>query len=401
MELSRSGFTLSDRYTATDGWVYMTGVQALVRLPLQQRLRDAALGWNTGGYVSGYRGSPLGRYDTELWAAQEALTAAGVVFRAGLNEDLAATAIWGAQHVGNFPGAKVDGVFGIWYGKGPGVDRSGDVLRHGNLAGASSRGGVLCLAGDDHGAKSSTVANFSDPIFIAVGMPVLYPSSTQELLDFGLHGIAMSRHSGCWVGMKVVTDVVEGGGSVRVSSDLPHIVVPPAAGPELSIRVADPALAQEQRLYHHKLPAALAYARANGLNRITLGKGRASVGIVAAGKAWQDVLQAMGELGIDDDRAEALGLRLLKIGMVWPLDPQIVRQFAAELQTILVVEEKRPILEDQLRAILFDAADRPTVIGKHRGAAGFDAQPGPVVFPSAGEISPALVAQVLCSLLGL
>ncbi|MBL0150772.1 MAG: indolepyruvate ferredoxin oxidoreductase family protein, partial [Ideonella sp.] len=379
----------------------MTGVQALVRLPLQQRLRDAALGSNTGGYVSGYRGSPLGRYDTELWAAQEALAAAGVVFRAGLNEDLAATAIWGAQHVGNFPGAKVDGVFGIWYGKGPGVDRSGDVLRHGNLAGASSRGGVLCMAGDDHGAKSSTVANFSDPIFIAVGMPVLYPSNTQELLDFGLHGIAMSRHSGCWVGMKVVTDVVEGGGSVRVSPDLPHIVVPPAAGPELSIRVADPALAQEQRLYHHKLPAALAYARANELNRITLGNGRASVGIVAAGKAWQDVLQAMGELGIGDDRAEALGLRLLKIGMVWPLDPQIVRQFAAELQTILVVEEKRPILEDQLRAILFDAADRPTVIGKHRGAAGFDAQPGPVVFPNAGEISPAQVAQVLCSLLGL
>ncbi|UUZ64589.1 hypothetical protein LP417_06330 [Polaromonas sp. P1-6] len=201
-------------------------MQALVRLPLQQRLRDAAAGLNTGGYISGYRGSPMGRYDMELWAAEKALKAANVVFRSGLNEDLAATAIWGAQYVGTFPGAKVDGVFGIWYGKGPGVDRSGDVLRHANMAGTSPLGGVVCLAGDDHGAKSSTVVNFSDPIFMAVGMPVLYPSNTQELLDYGLHGIAMSRFSGCWVGMKVVTDVVEGGGSVYVSPDAPIIKLP-------------------------------------------------------------------------------------------------------------------------------------------------------------------------------
>ena len=204
----------------------MTGMQALVRLPIQQRLRDAAAGLNTGGYISGYRGSPLGRYDIELWRAGPQLKSHNIVFRPGLNEDLAATAIWGAQHVTSFPGATVEGVFGIWYGKGPGVDRSGDALRHANFTGVSPKGGVIALAGDDHGAKSSTAVNFSDTSFIAVGMPVLYPSNTQELIDFGLHGIAMSRFSGCWVGMKVVTDVAEGGGTVHVGLDSPAIVIP-------------------------------------------------------------------------------------------------------------------------------------------------------------------------------
>ena len=205
-----------------------------LRMPDQVQLIGGRLrfpvkpGGGLEGYVGGYRGSPMGRYDMELWAAEQALKAANVVFRPGLNEDLAATAIWGPQYVGTFPGAKVEGVFGIWYGKGPGVDRSGDVLRHANQAGTSPKGGVLCLAGDDHGAKSSSVANFSDPVFMAVGMPVLYPSNTQELLDYGLHGIAMSRFSGCWVGMKVVTDVVEGGGSVYVGADAPLITVPEA-----------------------------------------------------------------------------------------------------------------------------------------------------------------------------
>ena len=204
----------------------MTGMQALVRLPIQQRLRDAAAGLNTGGYISGYRGSPLGRYDIELWRADAILKQHNIVFRPGLNEDLAATAIWGAQQLTNFPGATVDGVFGIWYGKGPGVDRSGDALRHANFTGVSPKGGAIALAGDDHGAKSSTAVNFSDTSFIAVGMPVIYPSSTQELIDFGLHGIAMSRFSGCWVGMKVVTDVAEGGGTVYVGLDSPAIVIP-------------------------------------------------------------------------------------------------------------------------------------------------------------------------------
>src|SRR6516225_8329732 len=264
----------------------MTGMQALVRLPLQQRARDAAMGWNTGGYISGYRGSPMGRYDMELWAAETHLKKANVVFRAGLNEDLAATAIWGSQQVSNFAGAKVDGVFGIWYGKGPGVDRSGDALRHANFTGVSPMGGALALAGDDHGAKSSTAVNFSDTSFIAVGMPVLYPSNTQELIDFGLHGIAMSRFSGCWIGMKVVTDVAEGGGTVYVGLDSPEIVIPerpsnPPGG--VGARALDLPVAQEERLYNHKLPAALAYARVNGLNRIISGGEAARVGVVASG----------------------------------------------------------------------------------------------------------------------
>src|SRR5450759_1855120 len=275
---ARAEVSLDDKYRVKEGWVFLAGTQALVRLPIQQRLRDEAEGKKTGGYISGYRGSPLGRYDMDLWAAQSILKQNNVFFRPAVNEDLAATAIWGSQHVGSFPGAKVDGVFGIWYGKGPGVDRSGDVLRHANSAGTSALGGVLALAGDDHGAKSSTITNFSDQIFIAAGIPVLYPSNTQELLDFGLHGIAMSRFSGCWVGMKVVTDVVEGGGTIYVGPDSPKIVLPevpslpvatPMGAPSLSIRPFDTALLAEERLYNHKIYAALAYARANRLNTIS------------------------------------------------------------------------------------------------------------------------------------
>ncbi len=399
--LLRVGMTLDDKYSAPSGWLYMTGMQALVRLPIQQRLRDAAAGLNTGGYISGYRGSPMGRYDMELWGAGKALADNNIVFRPGLNEDLAATAIWGAQYVGAFQGAKVDGVFGVWYGKGPGVDRSGDVLRHANSAGAAPRGGVICLAGDDHGAKSSTVVNFSDQIFIAVGMPVLYPSNTQELIDYGLHGFALSRYSGCWVGMKVVTDVVEGGGSVYVAPDSPAIVTPdpPALPGGVNIRPFDMAVAQEQRLYNHKLPLARAYARANQLNRIVLDAPRARIGVVSAGKAWQDVLQAKAALGLSDDRARMLGVRMLKIGMIWPLDPEIVRDFAEGLETIVVVEEKRPILEDQIRAILYGARHAPRIVGKYANGHVFDPEHGPVALPNCGEIGPELVADVLATAL--
>ena len=301
LALARSETSLEDRWTAPEGWFYMTGMQALVRLPIQQRLRDVAAGLNTGGYISGYRGSPMGRYDIELWRAEPILRRLNIVFRPGLNEDLAATAIWGAQHVTSFPGATVEGVFGIWYGKGPGVDRSGDALRHANFTGTAPKGGALALAGDDHGAKSSTAVNFSDTSFVAVGIPVLYPSNTQELIDFGLHGIAMSRFSGCWVGMKVVTDVAEGGGTVYVGPDSPTIVTPerpsnPPGG--VGARPIDMPLMQEERLYQHKLPAALAYARANGLNRVAADREGARIGVVAAGKAWQDLLQALGNLGL-------------------------------------------------------------------------------------------------------
>ncbi|MFO1198503.1 MAG: indolepyruvate ferredoxin oxidoreductase family protein [Burkholderiaceae bacterium] len=399
---NRLSMTLEDRYTVERGWLYMTGTQALVRLPLQQRARDAAAGLDTGGYISGYRGSPLGRYDMELWAAGKLLAERNVVFRSGLNEDLAATAIQGSQYVGSFPGAKVQGVFGIWYGKGPGVDRSGDALRHANMAGTSPAGGVIAIAGDDHGIKSSTVANFSDQMFISVGMPVLYPSNTQELLDYGLHGFALSRFSGCWVGMKVVTDVVEGGGSVWVAPDAPQVTIPADYEPPpggLHIRAFEMGATMEDRLYHHKLYAALAYARANALNRVTVNPPGARVGVVSAGKAWQDTLQAMASLGLTDARCAELGVRMLKVGMTWPLDPEIVREFAAGLDTIVVVEEKRPVLEDQVRAILYGGAHAPAIVGKFAGAYAFDARRGPAVFPNAGETHPTLVAKVLVDVL--
>lgn len=395
--------SLNDKYTNERGWLYMTGIQALVRLPIQQRLRDAAAGLSTGAYISGYRGSPMGRYDMELWAAADVLKQHNIQFRAGLNEDLAATAIWGSQYVGAFPGAKVDGVFGIWYGKGPGVDRSGDALRHANLAGTSALGGVLAIAGDDHGAKSSTVANFSDQIFAAVGMPVLYPSNTQELLDFGLHGIAMSRHSGCWVGMKVVTDVVEGGGSVQVGPDIPSIRLPetpPLPPGGLNIRRHDGALPQEDRLYNHKLRAAMDYARANGLNQLMQDSPDARVGIVSAGKAWQDVLQALSAPEFSTPGSPAEKLRLLKIGMTWPLDPVIVREFARGLDIILIVEEKRPVLEDQVRALLYGGTDAPRIIGKRLAGGVFEPDIGDVAFPNSGELTPTLIAGVVSRALG-
>ena len=394
---NRMEMTLTDRYTAETGWLYMTGMQALVRLPLQQRMRDAAAGLNTGGYISGYRGSPMGRYDIELWAAEDHLKAHNVVFRSAVNEDLAATALWGSQYVGVFPGAKVDGVFGIWYGKGPGVDRSGDPLRHANQAGAGKLGGVVAIAGDDHGAKSSTVANYSDLNFVAAGIPVLYPANAQELLDLGLHGIAMSRYSGCWTGMKVVTDVVEGGGSVYVAPDSPKIVLPPIpsmADGGLNSRPIDMPLPQEERLYHHKHQAVLAYARANGINRVTVDSAHAKVGLVAAGKAWQDLQQALGVLGLNQETAAKYGLRILKVGMVWPLDPEIIRSFAAGLDAIVVIEEKRPLLEDQIRAVLYGTANAPALYGKHDQGSVFDATQRARLFPNAGEISPGLIASV-------
>jgi len=395
--------SLTDKYRLPEGRVFMSGNQVLVRLPIQQRLRDAAAGRNTAGYVSGYRGSPLGRYDMEMWQAQDLLALHHIRFRAAVNEDLAATALWGSQYVGSFPGAKYDGVFGIWYGKGPGVDRSGDVLRHANSAGTSPWGGVLAIAGDDHGAKSSTITNFSDQIFTAVGIPVLCPSNAQEILDFGLHGIALSRYAGCWVALKVVTDIVEGGGTIEVGLDAPRIVVPahrpaPALGPAgWGIRPVDGALAQEERLYHHKLDAALEYIRANQLNRITRDTPAPRLGVIAAGKAYQDVLQALAEVGIDDARGRELGLRVAQVGVVWPLDPGFVRDFAAGLDTILVVEEKRALLENQLKSALYDAplARRPRVVGKFDGAHEWDAGRGSRVLPAVGELAPPQIAQAL------
>lgn len=398
-QLSHS-ISLDDKYVQQEGRTFMTGHQALVRLPIQQRLRDVANGQNTAGYISGYRGSPMGRYDMELWKVESLLKQHHIVFRPGINEDLAATAIWGSQLVGAQAQARYEGVFGIWYGKGPGVDRSADVLKHANYAGTSVLGGVLAIGGDDHGCKSSTIPNFSDPVFIACGMPVLYPANTQELLDFGLHGIAMSRYSGCWVGMKVVTDVVEGSGTVLVGLQSPKIILPntpPLIPGGLYIRPLETGVQQEARLYQYKLPAALAYCRTNDLNRIDVDVPDARIGILSAGKAYQDVMQALHLLGIDVQRASALGIRVAKVGMIWPLDPQFVEEVADGLDMLLVIEEKRPLLEEQVKAILYEAPTdaKPMVIGKYSGANAWSNKPAEQLMSMVGELSPPQIAQII------
>jgi indolepyruvate ferredoxin oxidoreductase len=402
---ARLDVTLDEKYTLNEGWTFMSGTQALVRLPIQQRLRDVAAGRNTAGFISGYRGSPLGRYDMELWRNADWLKRHHIHFQPGVNEDLAATAVWGSQYIGIFPGAKYDGVFSVWYGKTPGVDRSADVLRHANGAGTSQWGGAIALCGDDHAAKSSTQAAQSDYILIATGIPVLYPANVQDIMDFGLHGLAMSRHAGCWVGMKLVTDVVESSGSVYVGPRYPEAIAPDTPMPPggVAIRRFDRPLDQEARLYNHKLHAALDYARANGLNRIVLDSASPKLGIVAAGKGYTDVRQALLELGLDEEAAAAKGIRLLKIGMVWPLDPQIIEHFAQGLDTILVVEEKRPVLENQIKTILFDApsAQRIPVVGKFHGANEWAAVRGQPALPSVGELAPPQVAALIAKLLGL
>ncbi|MCC6197561.1 MAG: indolepyruvate ferredoxin oxidoreductase family protein, partial [Burkholderiales bacterium] len=375
--------------------------QALVRLPLEQRRRDVAAGLNTAGYVSGYRGSPLGAYDQALLRARGQLETHHVRFVPGLNEDLAATAIWGTQQLHAFPGARYDGVFGIWYGKGPGVDRSGDALRHANQAGTAPHGGVLAVAGDDHGAKSSTMAAQTDFIFQAVSMPVLAPATVQDYLDLGLHGFAMSRFSGLWVGLKAVTDTVETAAVVdvdpaRVRPVLPTDFPMPPGG--LNLRwPEEPFLKLEERLTRHKIPAAIAYARVNRLDANVFGRPDladggepARLGIVSSGKGWLDVMQALADLGIDASVARRIGLKVFKVAMPWPLEPHALRAFCDGLDEVLVVEEKRALIEPQIKALLFADTQRPRVLGKT------DPQGAPLV-PETGELSPALCARVIAA----
>ncbi len=393
--------TLDDKYTRDEGIVFMTGIQALVRVVLDQRRRDRAAGRNTGGYISGYQGSPLAAYDGALRKVPELLKEHNIVYRPGVNEELAATTVWGSQYVGMFPGAKVDGVFGVWFAKGPGVDRAMDALRHTNWAGTSKLGGVLALLGDDHGAKSSTVACYSDILFESLGAPLLYPSNVQEILEFGLHGIEMSRFSSAMVGMKLVGEIVESAGTVQLQSGQPEVVLPEFDFPPdgLAIRPTELVLMPvEERVFHKRLYAALAYAKANQLNRITLNPARATIGVVSAGKAWQDVRKALFDLGIDERRAEELGVRALQIGMVWPVEPDIVREFAQGLETVIVVEEKRPLLEEQIRSILYGMPDAPRIIGKVSEGYVYDAKPK-WQFPNFGETKPAMVSQLLAGLL--
>jgi len=397
--------SLDDKYTLDKGRVFLTGIQALIRLAMLQRERDQRAGLNTAGYISGYRGSPLGGLDQSLWRAQKHLERHHIRFQPGLNEDLAATAIWGTQQVGMFPGARYDGVFSMWYGKGPGVDRCGDVFKHANAAGTSKYGGVLVLAGDDHGAKSSTLPHQSEHILKACCIPVLNPANVQDYLDFGLHGFAMSRYSGCWIAFKCVTDVVESGASVMVDPERVQVRIPtdftlPPDG--LNIRWPDNFLEQESRLLDWKVYAALAYVRANGLDRIVWDSPRARLGIMTTGKSFGDTMQALADLGIDENCARDIGLRVYKVALSWPLEPQGARRFSSGLEEILVVEEKRQLIEYQLKEELYTWAEGqrpPRVVGKFDDNGEWsraEGQPaGTWLLPAHYEHSPAIVARTI------
>jgi indolepyruvate ferredoxin oxidoreductase len=401
-----SAISLDDKYTLERGRAFITGTQALIRLPMLQRERDLKAGLNTAGYITGYRGSPVTSVDMTAVKAKKYLDAHHVTFNPGLNEDLAATAVWGTQQTNLFKDAKYDGVFSMWYGKGPGVDRCGDVFKHANNAGSAKHGGVLVLAGDDHAAKSSSTAHQSDHILNACGIPVLYPSSVQEYIDYGLHAWAMSRYTGLWVSMKCVTDIIESGAVVDFDPDRVNIVLPedfelPAGG--LNIRWPDTVLEQEARMNSFKWYAALAYARANKLNKIIWDSPRAKIGIITAGKAYLDTRQALADLGIGEQDAADLGIRLYKIGMTWPLEADGVQQFARGLDEILVVEEKRQILEYALKEELYNLKDdeRPRVVGKFDDTGEWSNKHrsghGDWLLPATYELNPALIARAIAS----
>lgn len=406
--------SLDDKYTLGAGRAFMSGVQALVRLPLLQRQRDALAGLNTAGFISGYRGSPLGAYDQALWAAKKHLAASHIVFQPGVNEELGATAVWGTQQLDLYPQArKYDGVFGIWYGKGPGVDRCADVFKHANMAGTARYGGVIAVAGDDHLSKSSTAAHQSDHIFKACGTPLFFPSSVQDILDMGLHAFALSRFAGLWSGLKTIQEVVESSASIaldpdRVQTRLPEDFVMPPGG--LHIRWPDAPLEQEARLMDYKWYAALAYVRANRLNHNVIEGPNDRFGIIASGKAYNDMRQALVDLGLDEATCRRLGIRVHKVNVVWPLEASITRSFAQGLQEILVVEEKRQVIEYQLKEELYNwrADVRPNVLGKFDEPEG-DASGGEWSMPNPSrnwllrakaDLTPAIIAQALARRLG-
>lgn len=388
-------YTLDHKYTRTDGRIYLSGVQALVRLPLMQRLRDQAAGLDTAGFISGYRGSPLGGFDLELWRARQHLEAAKVKFTPGLNEDLGATMVWGTQQTNLFPGARVQGVYGMWYGKGPGVDRCGDVFKHANAAGTSVHGGVLALAADDHACRSSTLPHGSEDEFVSAMMPVLNPAGVQDILDMGLLGWAMSRYTGRWIGFKTIAETVESSASVQVDPFARRIVLPedfemPAGG--LNIRWPDPPLDQEMRLHRYAVKAAQAFARANGIDRVVMDSPRARLGIVTTGKSYLDVLQALEYLGLDERACADIGIRVYKVGMTWPLEPEGIARFAQGLEDIVVVEEKRAFIERQMKEQFYNWpaswGQRPSIVGKYDEA-------GQWILPSTNELTPATIAGVI------
>jgi indolepyruvate ferredoxin oxidoreductase len=362
--------SLQDKFNLSETNQILTGTQAVVRLLLMQKARDRAAGLNTAGFVTGYRGSPIATLEANLNGVKKTLTENDIKFQPGLNEDLAATAIWGTQQAELYGEGRFDGVFGLWYGKGPGVDRSGDVFRHANHAGTSPNGGVLALMGDDHTCESSTSAHQSEFAFVDAMMPILNPAGVQEILDYGIIAYALSRYASVWVGLKCVKDNIESTATVDGNPDRMRITLPtqeqfalPDGG--LSIRAEEHALEKEARLFDYKMDAVRVFTRLNAINSIvTSGGANAKIGIVSTGKSYLDVREALDTLGIDEVRANELGLRILKIGMPWPLEPEIVRKFALDLDLIICVEEKRALIETQIKEILFNTDMRPVIIGK-------------------------------------
>ncbi|PWK65760.1 indolepyruvate ferredoxin oxidoreductase family protein [Aminobacter sp. AP02] len=382
---------LDDKFDLGKERIFLSGAQAVIRMLVMQRERDRLAGLDTAGFVSGYRGSPLGGLDLQLWKAKKQLAQSNVVFQPGLNEELAATACWGSQQAEILGEGKHDGVFSVWYGKGPGVDRSGDVFRHANLAGSSRYGGVLALMGDDHTAESSTNAHATEFLFVDTMIPILNPGGVQELIDYGLYGFALSRFAGTWAAIKCVKDNIESTASVDASLDRLNIVIPefdmPPGG--LNIRNELDQLGQEARLHEYKRAAAAAFIRANGINRIVYSGGRKpKIGIITVGKSFLDVRQALDDLGIDERRANQLGIRLFKVGCPWPLDIEHIRDFARGLEMIVVVEEKRSLLETQVREELYGTSMQPKVVGKKD-------ERGDWLFPAKGALDPNDIAIAL------
>lgn len=382
---------INDKYTVEDGRIFVTGIQALVRLPMLQHQRDLAAGYSTAGYITGYRGSPLGGLDLQIQRAQKFLEPHNINFVAAVNEDLAATALWGTQQAQLDDDSRFDGVFGMWYGKGPGVDRSGDALRHANLAGTSALGGVLALMGDDHTCESSTTSHQSEFAMVDAMIPILNPAGVQDIIDFGLYGWALSRFSGCWIGLKCVHDTVEATASIDISPARVDIRYPEGINlPEngVNIRWPDTPQEQEKRLHEYKHIAVQAFVRANQLDQIIFNSDAAKIGIITTGKSYLDVRQALAELNIDEQKASNLGLRLYKIAMPYPLEPLGVKSFCKGLQRVVVVEEKRGLIEDQLKSIVYNEPNTPVVVGK------YDLN-GERLFPSAGRLDTNHIAAKL------
>ena len=392
--MSLPAVSLDDKYTRDEGRIYLTGTQALVRLMLAQRRRDAAVGLNTAGFISGYRGSPMTAIDMELWRAEHHTTKHHVKFWPATNEHMAATAVWGTQQVHYFGDANYDGVYALWYGKGPGLDQSLDAVRQGNYHGSAKHGGVLILAGDDPAMRSTVDAYHSELLFEDLLMPVLYPADIQEVFTFGLYGIELSRFSGAWVGYKLLPETIETAASIGANHDNIRIARPgfdfPADG--VNARAGDSWALQESRLRRYKLPAALAFARANGLNRITHDSRRARFGIAAMGKTWRDTLQALADMGLEAGTLSALGIRILKIAMPFPVDGETYRAFAEGLEEVLVIEDKREQIEHAIRQVCYTLPEtrRPRIVGR------LDER-GKKLVDDIGDLHPDKIARVLAA----